>query len=172
MNSRDAQLSAQAELGMAKADDRAKEESFKLSSPLSSRSFAPNLVTPKTIRTVIGGDDKPVVHTVSPLGLTKETQTAYHQILSGADQANGSLLKSLRLAAGIDPWELSQRTRISLEHLNSIEIDDYDELPAPVYYRGYLSAYLKYLGIQRLDLINALCETYRVQKRSRAQKNK
>jgi hypothetical protein len=149
-----------------------REDSFKLSSPLSSRSFAPNLVTPKTIRTVIGGDDKPVVHTVSPLGLTKETQLTYQGILARAEHAKGELLRNLREAAGVDSWELSQRTRISLEHLTALETDDYDNLPAPVYYRGYLCAYLKYLGIQRSDLIDALCETFRIQKRSRAERNK
>jgi hypothetical protein len=147
-------------------------EGYQPSSPLSSRNVAPILTTPKTIRTVIGGEDKPVVNTVASKGLSKEAQAQYQTILASAERAHGGLLKQLRDVAQIDSWELSQRTRISLEHLAAVEGDDFDSLPAPVYYRGFVTSYLKYLGINRPDLVEALCEAYRTQKRNRSNRTK
>ena len=51
---------------------------------------------------------------------------------------NGELLRELREAAGLTLPQLSERTRISVRHLENVEADRYDALPATVYLRGML----------------------------------
>jgi len=50
----------------------------------------------------------------------------------------GIILRRARLERGIDLDELSHITRISLTTLNNLERDNFDELPAEVFVRGFL----------------------------------
>jgi len=43
--------------------------------------------------------------------------------------------------------EVSRFTRIKEHYLNAIEEDRYDLLPPPIYVKGYLTAYARYLGL-------------------------
>ena len=61
---------------------------------------------------------------------------------------SGRLLRTLREARGIDLADISQRTKINVSHLRSIEDERWELMPATVYLRGFLVEYARQL---RLD---------------------
>jgi flagellar biosynthesis protein FlhG len=61
---------------------------------------------------------------------------------------DGSVLKRIRLSRGVELDEISAVTKINERYLRCIEENRYDDLPAPVYVRGFLREYAKCL---RLD---------------------
>lgn len=60
----------------------------------------------------------------------------------------GSLLRKVRESLGLDLPEISQKTKIARTHLQALEDERFDELPALVYTRGFLGELAKQL---RLD---------------------
>jgi flagellar biosynthesis protein FlhG len=60
----------------------------------------------------------------------------------------GSLLRKVRESQGIEVAEISARTKISKVHLVALEEESYEQLPAVVYVRGFVTELAKYL---RLD---------------------
>ena len=65
-------------------------------------------------------------------------------------EINGDLLKQVRLAKGLSLAQLADRTRIGAKHLENVEGDRYDALPAPVYLRGILMSLARELGLDGL----------------------
>lgn len=51
---------------------------------------------------------------------------------------NGELLRTVRQSLGVSVQQLAEKTRIGSRHLENIEADRYDSLPAMVYLRGML----------------------------------
>ena len=60
----------------------------------------------------------------------------------------GALLRKVRESQGIEVAEISARTKISKVHLVALEEETYEQLPAVVYVRGFVTELAKYL---RLD---------------------
>ncbi|MBX3230368.1 MAG: helix-turn-helix domain-containing protein [Labilithrix sp.] len=60
----------------------------------------------------------------------------------------GPLLRKVRESQGIEVAEISARTKISKVHLVALEEESYEQLPAVVYVRGFVTELAKYL---RLD---------------------
>jgi hypothetical protein len=65
---------------------------------------------------------------------------------------NGELLRKVRTAAGLSLQQVSERTRISVRHIENIEADRYSSLPAPVYLRGILMNIARELGLDGLKV--------------------
>lgn len=122
---------------------------------------------PRTIRTVIGGEEREVVNIVARASHREDIQELVKGLLSGAEVLGGPLLRSLRCAMGVEEAEICARIRLAQAQLVALEEDAFDKLPAPVYYRGFVVSYLKYLGLERPDLADALTENYRAQLRAR-----
>jgi hypothetical protein len=127
----------------------------------------PNMVPPKTIRTVIGGEEKLVVSVVARRAQEPDMQERIRTLLDSSERIDGSLLRTLRTTLGVEVAEVCLRIRIPPDQLAAMEEDAFDRLPAPVYYRGFVVSYLKYLGVERLELADALTENYRAQLRAR-----
>ena len=70
-------------------------------------------------------------------------------IIDANTEITGELLKTLREARGIDLAEISQRTKVSVHHLRSIEDEAWGAMPAQVYLRGFLVEFARFL---RLDV--------------------
>jgi len=68
----------------------------------------------------------------------------------------GEALRAARDARGLSLEEAAQDTRISLRFLEALEDEQFDELPAPVYVRGFTRSYANYLGIDPQPLIDEL----------------
>ncbi|MCU0614267.1 MAG: helix-turn-helix domain-containing protein [Desulfobacterales bacterium] len=58
----------------------------------------------------------------------------------------GNYLKSKREEAGLDLESIFMETRISKKLLESIENEDHAKLPEPVYVKGFIRAYAKFIG--------------------------
>jgi hypothetical protein len=65
-------------------------------------------------------------------------------------EINGDLLRQVRMARGLTMLQLAERTRISARHLENVEGDRYDALPATVYLRGILMNLARELGLDGL----------------------
>lgn len=60
----------------------------------------------------------------------------------------GEVLRRAREARGLTVAQICERTKVSRHHIDNLEADRYDKLPAPVYLRGILLTLAKEL---RLD---------------------
>lgn len=65
-----------------------------------------------------------------------------------AGEALGAYLKRIRESKGLSLEELSQKTRISFETLQSIEAGEWNKFPIEAYIRGYLNSVSKALGLE------------------------
>jgi flagellar biosynthesis protein FlhG len=60
---------------------------------------------------------------------------------------DGNVLKRVREASGIALQEIAEQTKISMFTLRCIEADQFADLPAPVYLRGFLKQFAQHLRI-------------------------
>jgi hypothetical protein len=60
---------------------------------------------------------------------------------------NGEFLRRIREGRGLVIQEVAERTRIPVRHLENIEADRYNHLPATVYLRGILTSLSRELGL-------------------------
>ena len=67
----------------------------------------------------------------------------------------GSVLEAARSARGLSLEEAAAATRIRVRHLSALERDNFSELPAPVYVRGYLRTYATFLDLDAPALMDA-----------------
>src|SRR5215831_16658667 len=61
--------------------------------------------------------------------------------------AFGERLRREREMRGITLEEISDSTKISRRHLESLEREDFDALPGGIFNKGFVRAYARYLGI-------------------------
>jgi len=57
----------------------------------------------------------------------------------------GAYFRELRAARGLSLEEVARTTRVSQPYLEALEADDLDELPAPVFTKGFIRAYCQVL---------------------------
>ena len=65
----------------------------------------------------------------------------------------GAFLAAKRGERGLTLEQAATATHIRLEHLIALEADEPELLPAPVYARGYLRTYARYLGLDAESLV-------------------
>lgn len=66
----------------------------------------------------------------------------------------GEELKKEREIRGISLAEIAEATKISKRFLGAIEKNDFESLPAPVFTRGFVREYARYLGLNAEDMVN------------------
>ncbi len=66
----------------------------------------------------------------------------------------GETLQAARERKGVDLYRAERDTKIRLRYLSALEDGDYDELPAPVYVKGFLRNYAIYLGLDPEELLD------------------
>jgi cytoskeleton protein RodZ len=59
----------------------------------------------------------------------------------------GNSLREARLRKGLDFPELELGTKIRAKYLRALEDENFDQLPAPTYVKGFLRTYADYLGL-------------------------
>lgn len=72
----------------------------------------------------------------------------------------GEFLKQKRIDKNYSLEKLSQKTKISVNILKSLEANDYENLPSAAYIKGFVTSYVKVLGIPRDEAINKMEYTY------------
>src|SRR5437868_10238086 len=66
----------------------------------------------------------------------------------------GEELKREREIRGISVKEIADATKISKRFLEAIERNDHKTLPAPVFTRGFVREYARYLGLNAEEMVN------------------
>ncbi len=67
----------------------------------------------------------------------------------------GSWLRREREIREIPLHEIAEVTKISIRYLEALEQDRFDVLPAPVFAKGFLKEYARYVGLDPDDVINS-----------------
>jgi cytoskeleton protein RodZ len=71
----------------------------------------------------------------------------------------GEKLRDARTDRGMELAEVERATKIRLKFLEAMEGDRWEELPAPVYARGFLDIYARYLGLDQQALLDEYSKT-------------
>jgi flagellar biosynthesis protein FlhG len=87
-------------------------------------------------------------------------------IIDANTEITGELLKRLREARGIDLAEISQRTKVSVHHLRSIEDENWAVMPAQVYLRGFLVEFARFLRLDAMQVARTYLARYQKGKAS------
>jgi flagellar biosynthesis protein FlhG len=66
---------------------------------------------------------------------------------------DGARLRRWRIARGIELDRVAATTKISASYLRSIEEERFDALPATVYVRGFLNAYVRAVGLDAARVV-------------------
>lgn len=72
----------------------------------------------------------------------------------------GEYLKQKRIDKNFSLEKMSQKTKISLNILKSLESNDYEHLPSAAYIKGFVRSYVKVLGLPIEEAINKMEYTY------------
>jgi cytoskeleton protein RodZ len=67
----------------------------------------------------------------------------------------GEKLRRAREARGISLKEISEQTRISTRFLESIESNDYKQLPGGIFNRSFIKSYAKYVGLDEDEVVDS-----------------
>lgn len=78
-------------------------------------------------------------------------------ILAANRDRDGAFYRSVREARGVTLQNVAEKTKISIMYLRFIEENNYRDLPAPVYLRGFLVQIGKFYRIEGVD---SLAEAY------------
>ncbi len=66
----------------------------------------------------------------------------------------GEWLRRQREMREISLRDIADRTKISLRYLEAMEADRFDLLPAPIFAKGFLKEYARYVGLSPDDVVN------------------
>ncbi len=72
----------------------------------------------------------------------------------------GALLQEIREHRDVDLRDMSNHTKISLMNLRYLEQMQYEELPAPVYIRGFLKEYARFLRLPGKQVADTYMSVY------------
>lgn len=72
----------------------------------------------------------------------------------------GDYLKQKRVDKNYSLEKLSQKTKISVNILKALEANDYDHLPSAAYIKGFVTSYVKVLGLPLDEAITKMESTY------------
>ncbi len=70
----------------------------------------------------------------------------------------GEILKKRREELGQDLKEIAHTLKIRYDYLRALEAEDFEKLPVPVYTKGYIRDYAKFLDINPDIVIKAYME--------------
>lgn len=89
------------------------------------------------------------------------THTLVEPLVIDVRQINGNFLRSFREGRKLSVDDISAHTKVPKKYIMAIEADDYDNLPAPIYFRGFVIAYLREIGLSNnKQIIDFLTYTY------------
>jgi hypothetical protein len=84
-----------------------------------------------------------------------ELKTKMEDIIQSGDSEQGTILARLRELVGVSIDEVQTRTKISAEYIKAIETNEFATLPQPVFVKGFLRSYLRYLSVPDSDRLVA-----------------
>lgn len=87
-----------------------------------------------------------------------EAEPVDEEIVESSAPTVGERLKAAREEKGLNLEDIAAQTRIPQRHLESIEVADWDKLPAPTYTAGFAKAYASAVGLDRTEIGEQLRE--------------
>ncbi len=81
---------------------------------------------------------------------------------------SGALLRAVRESQGTGLEQISKRTKVGTNYLRYIEDDDFDELPAAVYVRGFVTEVAKCLRLDPEQVSQSYLRRYRAHHEAKA----
>ena len=83
------------------------------------------------------------------MGSTSEIETD-----TATTETIGSRLKRERLSKHITLEEISEATRVNIDHLQALEDDDKDNLPERVFVQGFIRLYAQHVGLDPDEVLS------------------
>ncbi len=108
----------------------------------------------------------PDENTPAATAATPERPVIPEPVISPGTDITGALFRQLREARGIDLTSISQRTKIAASHLRAIEEERFQTMPAPVYVRGFLIEYAKFLRLDVAQVLATYLTRFQAQRRA------
>ena len=71
----------------------------------------------------------------------------------------GEFLKQAREKKGLSLEQIASQTRIQENHLHALESEDFANLPAKVFAKGFVRSYAKALGLDEEEALQCFLET-------------
>ncbi len=86
---------------------------------------------------------------------TRDEEAAGQGTASGVPLGSlGAWLRTQREARGVSLRDIADASKISVRHLEALESDRFDALPAPVFVRGFLREYARVVGLDPDEVVN------------------
>ncbi|NRA45303.1 MAG: helix-turn-helix domain-containing protein [Oligoflexales bacterium] len=96
---------------------------------------------------------------IAPAALQTDIQEKVSELIADGDLGDGNLYKRIRQLVGVSKEEMQDHIKVSIGYIDHLEENRFDLLPQPVYVKGFLKSYLRFLGISACDhLIKAYAE--------------
>jgi flagellar biosynthesis protein FlhG len=73
---------------------------------------------------------------------------------------SGNILKKIRNSMGVELCEIASHTKIGRQHLNNIENEKFEQLPAEVFLKGYLRTFAEHLSLDSEKVVNDYMTKY------------
>jgi len=93
-------------------------------------------------------------------------------LLSDATIFSGSALRPARERLSIGLRDVALVTKIQMQHLENIELDNYEALPVEVYIRGYVKSYAECLSLDSQKVADDYMKEYSAWKEAQKTKKK
>ena len=77
-------------------------------------------------------------------------------VAGGSDDGLGAWMRERREERGYDLDRVERDTRIGRGYIEAIEREQFDLLPAPVYARGFVRSYARYLGLEEEEALERM----------------
>ncbi|HXU63354.1 MAG TPA: helix-turn-helix domain-containing protein [Polyangia bacterium] len=97
----------------------------------------------------------------APLPTTEERAETSEMVVDPDAEITGEFLRKIRQSRGIELGDISQRTKISERYLRALEEENFTDMPAAVYIRGYVMEYARALRIDAHRVTERYLARYR-----------
>ncbi len=101
-----------------------------------------------------GGPPRPATQRSGDLRAKIAQNPRIAQIVAQSD-ITGADLQEIRCELCVEVEQIAAETKVRSDYLHAIESSDKDRLPAPVFLKGFVKAYLKYLGFEQVEEMSA-----------------
>lgn len=98
--------------------------------------------------------------TTTPYGKSEVLSAGQLSLEITEDMVSGDFLKRIRTDMCIDLQDIARKTKISINHLENIEAENFANLPPGVYFKGYLFQYAKCLGLNPEIVVTGFSKRY------------
>jgi len=91
-------------------------------------------------------------------------------LLHAETEYTGPLLRRVRESQGIDLGDIAKKTKIAHAHLTAIEVEDFAQLPAEVYTRGFVTQLAGLLGLDKTIATRSYVRRFRAFRKAQPEK--